>query len=239
MLNWRLIRRGLSRPKQSPGRRAVRRDPPRHRARLLDAARHLFARRGFAAAGVREISTRARLNVALIHHHFGSKAGLYRALLRAEHQRLLQEQPAPELHGPPEIALRRWVRFFLRLVLLRGGTETVLGRLIAHEMHQPSRMLDLLVRDMIRPMFTPLVELVDRLTAGGLTREQVELAAHQIVAMCVHFDHSRAVITRLGTVVPDDEAGIERLAASVGDMAVGGLRELVRSASAKGGVPKP
>lgn len=49
------------------------------------------------------------------------------------------------------------------------------------------------------------------------------MAAHQIVAMCVHFDHSREVIGRSGFAVPEAEAGIARLADSIADMALRGL----------------
>lgn len=225
--------------KQRAGQIASTRNPQARQARILKAAGEVFARSGFAAGCVREISVRARVNVASIHYYFGSKQGLYQELLRQEHRRLREAEPMPDASGPPAEAVRRWVRFCLRLILLQRRAHSALGRLIAHEMPQPSPALEMLVRDMIRPMFTPLVEAVECFAEGRLTREQVELAAHLIVAMCVHFDHSRAVIARLGLVVPEDEAGIEQLAERVGNMAVGGLHELVRNAAAPGAVPQP
>jgi AcrR family transcriptional regulator len=48
---------------------------------LLDAAEAEFLDVGVAAASVRRIAARARVNHGLIHRHFGSKAGLVTAVL--------------------------------------------------------------------------------------------------------------------------------------------------------------
>jgi TetR/AcrR family transcriptional regulator len=50
--------------------------------RLLAAAAVEFSARGFAGARVDRIARRARANKAMLYYHFGSKQGLYRALLR-------------------------------------------------------------------------------------------------------------------------------------------------------------
>jgi AcrR family transcriptional regulator len=50
---------------------------------LLDAARHRFARDGYAATTLRDIADDAGVNVALISRYFESKEGLFAASLRA------------------------------------------------------------------------------------------------------------------------------------------------------------
>lgn len=50
--------------------------------RILAAAAHEFAARGYAGARVDRIAQRARVNKAMLYYHFGSKQQLYRALLR-------------------------------------------------------------------------------------------------------------------------------------------------------------
>jgi AcrR family transcriptional regulator len=57
------------------------RAPERTRARLLDAAKHLFARHGLHGVAVAQIAKRARVSVGMINHHFGGKVELYRACL--------------------------------------------------------------------------------------------------------------------------------------------------------------
>jgi TetR/AcrR family transcriptional regulator len=57
------------------------RSPERTKSRLLDAAKRAFAAHGFHGATVQEMARAAGVNVSLISHHFGGKAGLYRACL--------------------------------------------------------------------------------------------------------------------------------------------------------------
>ena len=49
--------------------------------RILDAAEALFARQGVSATSLRSITTRAGVNAAAIHYHFGSKQALVSAIL--------------------------------------------------------------------------------------------------------------------------------------------------------------
>ena len=51
-------------------------------AAIFAAAAEEFAERGFDAAGVDRIASRARVNKAMLYYHFGSKRGLYLEVLR-------------------------------------------------------------------------------------------------------------------------------------------------------------
>src|ERR1039457_2146064 len=56
--------------------------PPDTRTRILDAAEHLFAERGFRGTSVRAITGLAGANLAAVGYHFGSKAELLAAVTR-------------------------------------------------------------------------------------------------------------------------------------------------------------
>ena len=81
------------------------------REAILDAARDTFADKGFAAASVRAIATRAEVDAALVHHYFGTKTDLFVAAME------LPFDPAtvvPALLEPGIDGLgERIVRFFL------------------------------------------------------------------------------------------------------------------------------
>lgn len=55
-------------------------DPASTRRDILDAARLLFARRGFASTTNRLVASQAGLTAGAVHHHFGSKLDLYVAV---------------------------------------------------------------------------------------------------------------------------------------------------------------
>src|SRR4051794_6737178 len=59
------------------------------REQLLDIGRTLFAERGFDAASIEEIATRAGVSKPVVYEHFGGKEGLYAVVVDREMQRLL------------------------------------------------------------------------------------------------------------------------------------------------------
>jgi AcrR family transcriptional regulator len=60
------------------------------RRRILDTALALFAAEGFAGASTREIAERAGVNLPAIQYYFGSKEGLYRAVIELIGEHLVQ-----------------------------------------------------------------------------------------------------------------------------------------------------
>jgi TetR/AcrR family transcriptional regulator len=85
-------------------------DVPSSRDKILDVAEALFARRGYAGVGLREVADGAGLSKSSLFHHFPGKVQLYcevheRALRRmAEHL-----QPALDAAGSVPERLERWV----------------------------------------------------------------------------------------------------------------------------------
>ncbi len=71
-------RAALEAPEVGEGRPSARGDATR--AAILDAAEELFARRGFAGTSMRALAEAADTSQPLLHHHFGTKRGLYAAV---------------------------------------------------------------------------------------------------------------------------------------------------------------
>src|ERR1700730_10592486 len=89
------------------------------REKIIKAAAHAFARDGYEGASVRAIVAEADVNQAAINYHFGSKEGLYRAVLQAALRALMKDDEAPQDNLPREAALRRFVRRQLRPMTAR------------------------------------------------------------------------------------------------------------------------
>jgi AcrR family transcriptional regulator len=83
---------------------------PSSRDKILDVAEALFARRGFAGVGMREVAEAAGLGKSSLFHHFRSKVQLYLAVLERVLERIeVQLRPALQLAGPAADRLDRWV----------------------------------------------------------------------------------------------------------------------------------
>lgn len=97
-------------------------DPELTRRRLLRSGARLFAERGEGSVSTRQIAKAAGVSLATLHHHFGNKAGLYRACVEAMDGELaalegeLREvlAGADSLGAALEAAVRRAYRFALR-----------------------------------------------------------------------------------------------------------------------------
>lgn len=74
--------------------------------RILGAAEELFAQKGFAGASLRELTSRADVNIAAVNYHFGSKENLINEVFRRRvdgmsRQRLSMLETA--LHRPAPV----------------------------------------------------------------------------------------------------------------------------------------
>ena len=69
------------------------------RDRILHAAEHLFAEHGMSGVGLRAITAAAKVNLASIAYHFGSKDGLLEALFAMRAAPIAVERDAPARSG--------------------------------------------------------------------------------------------------------------------------------------------
>jgi AcrR family transcriptional regulator len=114
-------------------RRVQRRDGPRGlkaeetRRALVAAARALFARHGYHAVGVRELTAQAGVTRGALAHHFGDKQGLFVAAFEAVEHDLIAEIAA---HGAAQGDLEPWARFRSGLqVYLRAAARPEVQRI--------------------------------------------------------------------------------------------------------------
>ena len=83
----------------------------RRRERILDAAFHVFSRRGYRAAGVDEVGRQAETSKGGVYFHFPTKEALFLELLRTTADRLVDkvEREVAEVPDPidrADVALR-------------------------------------------------------------------------------------------------------------------------------------
>jgi TetR/AcrR family transcriptional regulator, regulator of cefoperazone and chloramphenicol sensitivity len=199
------------------------------RARLLEAAADVFVEFGYRSATLREICRRARANNAAVNYHFRDKQRLYLAvvehLLEQTEDRTSPQDFDPTI--PPDEKLRAYIRTMLRL-LLGSGRPTRLLKLMSREMVEPTPGMDLIVEIGIRPLNQAAGQIVQQLLGPTADEQLVADCVGSVLAQCVSFHHSQAIIERLAQHRLYDEATIEHLADHVTEFSLGGIRALAQ-----------
>lgn len=152
------------------------------RARVLDAARSVFAEKGFDGASIREIARQAGYTAGAIYSYFDSKEAIHAALLAESLERLNEEVAAARTQRlPPRLVLQAkalaWFGFYERhprdldlcLYLMRGLV------------HQDSASHDPFhgrLRDALRPCEQAMLAM--GLAPEAALRESVALFAHGV-----------------------------------------------------------
>lgn len=193
------------------------------RQRLLEVAGEVFAERGFREATIREICERAKANVASINYHFGDKEALYRSVfdcLKSNVPRL----DDPKFSGlPAEERLHTFVEQILT-GFFGEGRPTWFAKLMAHEMTEPTKVLDGLVKHYFSPNVEKLREIVRELIGGKVSESTQMLCVFSIVAQWVFYFISSNVVRRLNTSQRFEAKDIEQLADHITRFSVSALR---------------
>jgi len=207
-------------------------DTEETRERLTRVASEVFAQRGFQAATIKEITDSAGVNVASVNYHFGDKLGLYREVLR--HSLLPSHFGASAAGKPAEERLRAFISDFVKTMMLGEGRATWCGRMMAHELADPSPALAQIVEEMIRPNHQWLREIVAALTDLPPQSETARLCAQSVTAQCVHWFHGQPVLAQLWPELKLKDPGqIERLVEHIFGFSLAGIRAIKETHPAK------
>jgi TetR/AcrR family transcriptional regulator len=141
----------------------TRRDPDATKSKILAAAWHEFAQKGFAGARVDAIAARSGANKRMIYHYFGDKEGLFVAVLEAAYDRARSAEQALDLqHMEPVAAMRRMVEFtFDSFVKDRSFIQ-----LLNNENLYKARHLKKSTR--VTRMHSPLIGMIDGILQRGV-----------------------------------------------------------------------
>ncbi len=193
--------------------------------RLLEAARGLFAERGFHNATVRDIAARANTNLASINYYFRSKDDLYREVLSHSFRKAVDTDDLDDM--PSETGSREdRLRLFIRGLIPRSmedGESAQHMRLLAWEMLSPTGALDHIEETEIKPHLERAKEVVRPFLAPDMPAADLAAAALWLVGQCLIF-RGLAERVRLGFMpIPTESDQAERLVALVTDLSLRGL----------------
>ncbi|MCD6078985.1 MAG: bacterial regulatory s, tetR family protein [Ramlibacter sp.] len=166
--------KAAAKTRAAPAREVTRtNDPERTRANILEVAASEFGEKGLAGARIDEIAALTKTSKRMIYYYFGSKEGLYLAVLEESYKRVRDIEGELHLQDlEPEQALRRLVAFtfdhhlqhenYIRLVMSENINR---GQFLA----QSQRIQELNV-----PAIAAIKHLYERGVKAGLFRRGLD-----------------------------------------------------------------
>ena len=175
-------------------------DPEASRAAILQAAEELFVQEGFAGTSMSEIAKASGVTKSLIHHHFGSKEGLWEEVKRTAfseyHEQQLElfatTEPSPEL-------LERSLAVYFRFLRKKPHLVRLMSWMHLEE--------DRVCSEMLEELCTRGIERIEAAQAGGLLRTDVP--ARHILMIFLGIVHTWFNEQTTVPVVEDPDADAE------------------------------
>jgi TetR/AcrR family transcriptional regulator, upper aerobic nicotinate degradation pathway regulator len=152
------------------------------RENILRAAINLFAKSGFAGARIEKISKAARSTDRMIYYYFGSKEGLFVAVLETIYKELGDAEGALDLSGMnPDESLRAIIRFTWNHYRTHPEMLTLLNNENLHQGKHVARSKH--VKELSFPLLAILTEVLTRGVKQKVFRP--DIAPNDLyIAMC-------------------------------------------------------
>jgi len=140
---------------------------PRSHDRILNKALEFFSSKGYDATSVREICEAAEVTKPTLYHFYGSKEGVYRALIEGSLQDLRDNlEQGIESPGTAEERLKRVARGYFE----NARSRPELMRFIIRTIHNPPSSAP--ATDFVR-FYEDMVGLVARVVDEGVSRGEL------------------------------------------------------------------
>ena len=161
-----------------------RRDTQETRRRLLEAAKKVFAEKGFWEASNADICKRAKTNTAAVSYHFGGKENLYVEAWKYAFERSIETHPADggvPVGAPASERLRGRLVAFIHRILDPDNDEV---EIMHKEMANPTGLLTEAIRPTLEPMHEEIKKLIRELLGDEVSDLQTDLCEMSIISQC-------------------------------------------------------
>jgi len=182
-------------------------DSEKTRAKLIEAAGQLFAERGYDGAKVRDIVQRADVHLSALNYHFGSKAALYREVVReaCRSDSIPVEARNRLLEVKPRSALLELLTAAMDAGTVTPGSEWKTA-VLTWELWKPSQLFDEIVRDYLKPDADIIARLIADATGSKPEEEAVQLA---VITLFGALDALRYYGKALDVIAPQLAASLQ------------------------------
>jgi len=213
-------------------RAAKRKTPELTREKLIEAAGHVFAERGYRAATIREICRRAGANVAAVNYTFGDKMGLYTEVLRhsVRAAQTAEMNAALDASLSPEDTIRGVIRARL-MSLCREARPDWHFRLVMHEFSHPTRAMTRVIDEGMRPVYERVRKAAGEILGLPDDHETTRLSVNSIVGQILFYTFSRPVLARLQPELKLTSNQLDRIADHIANLSLAYMKKVGREKS--------
>lgn len=220
--------------------RLQRRDGKEKRAHLLEAAGQVFAELGYSGASNKVVCERSGQNLAMVNYYFGSKEGLYKAVLDEAFRRVAYRSEFTSVikqAGDPRAKLAKALNVMVT-TYLDNPAELWHDRVLMREMmNSQSPMPRSALRDIFKPTIQPLLELIGRILNLPPNHAFVQRAFASMFSVVAAFMLMSPLIR--SSVTPAVDAHPRATSRVVVRFMMGGLEELRRAWNDRRASPGP
>ncbi len=165
-------------------------DPQRTMAGILAVAHAEFSEKGLAGARIDEIAAATQTSKRMIYYYFGSKEGLYLAVLEESYREMRTIEAELRLEDlPPEAGLRKLVGFTFDH---HHGNEAYIRLVMSENMQRGSFLRQSkIIQQLNVPAIDGIRKLYERGVAQGVFRERLDpVDIHQSISALTFFNVS-------------------------------------------------
>jgi AcrR family transcriptional regulator len=218
--------RAVRKPKPSP--RSVRSDGAETRLHILEVAGQLFAEKGFERVTSREICSAAGTNLAAVNYHFGSRDGLYDAVLVEAHGQIVGLDDLESI-SRSRVAPDAKIRELIMLIVRRSSaTDLPWGlRVLVREFMSPSAHVNTLLKQAVLPKLGVARAMIAEFLGVPDEDPLVQRAIAFVVLPCIMLVVAPRPVLR--QTLPALMADPAALAQDMANYALAGLSSLARS----------
>lgn len=182
---------------------------------ILEVAEEVFARKGFAAATVREIAEGVNIKTPALYYHFRGKEEIFNSLVTERYEELRETVLVP-IQDEPDA--RKKIKLMVELLIDYWAEHPRLPRLLAQQVlwGPPTDLADSLVlKTILVPMFEEVITSLDArsLKKAGIKQVDVTTLVFNIFGMTTFYFFVGQVLTVMTgreSFSPDNIAQLKR-----------------------------
>lgn len=178
-------------------------EAPSTRERLLREAEILFARKGYHAVSVREITDAAGCNLASVNYHFGNKESLYIEVFRSlwmERAAVIRKRFEEKAGSGGAESMETVVRSLAEAFLegpLTDEERLLHAQLVIREIIQPTEAFQVIFQFAMKPFLTNIAGRLRPFLPAGMSEEDLLLHVFSVFSMVLYFNFARTAVSQL------------------------------------------